>query len=264
MCTFTVVTVVFNDVHRIVETVQSVTAQKIEGLQHIIIDGQSTDGTLSMLENYQHLEIVSEPDNGIFDAMNKGLAKAVNDYVIFMNAGDTFYNENVLTDVRNYINNLHGQRPDMIFGDSWEFDRRNVGWGQFKKSRNIAMINYGMICHHQAIFYSVKFLKIKKINYDLSYLKAGDYAFTAEVIKNSNNVLRLPICICKYDLFGVSQTCYAFDFTEPRRVKVEILQLHIFIVYLITSFQKVLNFIKLKSPNTYHFIRYKIVFWCKR
>ena len=88
----TVVTVVFNDAAHIESTMLSVIGQTYKNIEYIVIDGKSNDGTTDLIKRYSDkiTKWISEPDKGIYDAMNKGLALATGDYVIFMNSGDKF------------------------------------------------------------------------------------------------------------------------------------------------------------------------------
>jgi len=105
METVYVITVCRNAASLIEETIQSVLSQTYQNLKYIIIDGASTDGTVDIIKRYEDkLALwISEPDKGIYDAMNKGLAKArelgADGWVNFMNAGDTFADENVIEDI---------------------------------------------------------------------------------------------------------------------------------------------------------------------
>ena len=109
MIRFTVVTITYNAERVLGRTLDSVLAQTYEGVEHLIIDGASTDGTLTMAEAYKrqsdesasaHKVIIqSEPDRGIYDAMNKGLTQASGDYIVFMNAGDFFPADDTLEQV---------------------------------------------------------------------------------------------------------------------------------------------------------------------
>lgn len=93
-----VVTIVYNNVRDIERTIQSVINQTYSNIEYVIVDGLSNDGTLQVIDQYksQITKFISEKDEGIYDAMNKGLALATGDYVIFMNSGDEFYdNETV-------------------------------------------------------------------------------------------------------------------------------------------------------------------------
>lgn len=98
---FSVITVVKNGASTIDRTISSVLSQTFSNFEYIILDGQSTDGTLDILNKYENeIDIViSEKDSGIYDAMNKGLTKATGNWVNFMNAGDTFYTPEIISDI---------------------------------------------------------------------------------------------------------------------------------------------------------------------
>ena len=108
MTRFSVITITYNAEAVLQRTLDSVLQQTYEGVEHIIIDGASTDRTLQMAEDYKaandngqspkpHKVIIhSEPDQGIYDAMNKGLTQASGDYVLIMNAGDFFPKDDTL------------------------------------------------------------------------------------------------------------------------------------------------------------------------
>src|SRR5258707_957655 len=95
----TVVTVVLNAVDVLDRTVRSVVDQDYPDLEYVVVDGQSTDGTLTLLHDYRDRihQFVSERDGGIYEAMNKGAALATGDWVLFMNAGDLFVEKDVVT-----------------------------------------------------------------------------------------------------------------------------------------------------------------------
>ena len=87
-----VITVVYNGEEHIGRTIESVLAQTYKEVEYIIIDGKSTDGTLEVIGSYNGIhKIVSEPDKGLYDAMNKGLKAASGEYVWFLNSGDQIY-----------------------------------------------------------------------------------------------------------------------------------------------------------------------------
>ncbi|MCI5136399.1 MAG: glycosyltransferase [Candidatus Electrothrix sp. AW2] len=93
----TVITVVFNGVQRLEETILSVIGQTYDNVEYIIIDGGSTDGTLDIIRKYEHAidYWVSEKDRGIYDAMNKGIDLTTGEWMNFMNAGDSFFSKNI-------------------------------------------------------------------------------------------------------------------------------------------------------------------------
>ena len=120
---FTVITVVYNAVDKIEDTIKSVISQSYENVEYIIIDGGSSDGTIDIIKKYEDkIDFwLSEKDSGIYDAMNKGIDLATGDWINFMNAGDCFHDSDVITSFAG-IENL---QYDVLFGDSVELDRGN-------------------------------------------------------------------------------------------------------------------------------------------
>ena len=105
-----IVTVTYNSVHNIEETILSVINQTYQNIEYIIIDGGSVDGTMNIVKKYKNSidYIVSEKDNGIYDAMNKGIQIASGKWINFLNSGDTFYNKKVIENIsfKNYENHV--------------------------------------------------------------------------------------------------------------------------------------------------------------
>lgn len=112
MSRFSIITINLNNFDGLKKTIESVTAQSFKDFEWIVIDGGSTDGSRELVEQYSnHLSYwVSEPDKGVYDAMNKGIEVAHGDYIIFMNSGDCFASQNVLSDV---VDDLDG---DIVAG----------------------------------------------------------------------------------------------------------------------------------------------------
>ncbi|MEX0929823.1 MAG: glycosyltransferase family 2 protein [Balneolales bacterium] len=111
-----IITVVFNNRHTIRHAIQSVLGQDHPDLEYIIIDGGSTDGTLEIIKTYGSKidTVVSEPDNGIYDAMNKGIARATGDIVGILNSDDIYQDRKVLSRVDRIFTN---ENPDSLYGD---------------------------------------------------------------------------------------------------------------------------------------------------
>ena len=146
MIKFTVITITYNAEAVLERTLQSVLCQTHEDVEHLIIDGASTDGTLAMAERYKaesdaselgHKVIIrSEPDDGIYDAMNKGLTQASGDYIIYMNAGDSFPKEDTLETIahRCRLNELPSDElPAVLYGNTDIVD----GEGRFLYPRRL-------------------------------------------------------------------------------------------------------------------------------
>ena len=131
MIRFTVVTITYNAEAVLQRTLDSVLCQTYEGVEHLIIDGASKDGTLTMAEAYKqksdesasaHKVIIqSEPDHGIYDAMNKGLTQASGDYIVFMNAGDCFPQPDTLEQIVHRCRLSEqptAELPGVLYGDT--------------------------------------------------------------------------------------------------------------------------------------------------
>ena len=110
-----IITISFNTENTIEKTLQSVAYQSYKNIEHIIVDGGSKDNTLEICNSFSHIsKIISEPDNGVYDAFNKGLELATGDVVGFLNADDIFYNENSVQEIANiFLNN----ETDIVYGN---------------------------------------------------------------------------------------------------------------------------------------------------
>lgn len=166
---FSIVTVVRNDAPGFERTALSIRAQTCSDYEWIVIDGGSSDGTVDCIHG--NIDIISswlsEPDNGIYDGMNKGLRRAVASYVVFLNAGDIFADENVLERVQS---ELKAAPCDVLFGSS------QLDFGGFRvrrKARAPCYIWHGQPGLHQSTFFRCK--KHLEFEYDGSYRICGDY-----------------------------------------------------------------------------------------
>ena len=145
-----IITVVFNAVQTLEDTIKSVLGQTYDNLEFIIVDGGSNDGTLDILKKNDSLKITfkSEPDKGIYDAMNKGIKIAKGEWIYFLGADDTFYNETVLEKV---FSDSAIDSYDLMYGNVYAHALKRVYDGEFSKDR-LLFQNIS----HQAIFYKKK------------------------------------------------------------------------------------------------------------
>ena len=110
-----IITISFNTENTIGNTLKSVEGQSYKNIEHIIIDGGSKDNTLEICNSFSHIsKIISEPDNGVYDAFNKGLELVTGDVVGFLNADDIFYNENSVQEIENAFSN---NETDIVYGN---------------------------------------------------------------------------------------------------------------------------------------------------
>lgn len=190
-----VITVVYNDAKHIEETILSVINQTYPNIEYIIIDGKSTDGTLDIIKKYEHKlnYWISEPDKGIFDAMNKGLIHATGTWINFMNSGDIFANANV---INNVFNKKNFEDKFVIYGDAI-YVRPN---GKvFSKAKNVKSIRYNMPTTHQAFF--VKSDIAKNIKFNTIYKYAADYNMIYNIFHKYGNhkIQYVPEIITEYE-----------------------------------------------------------------
>lgn len=194
MTKFSIITITYNNFHGLQRTSQSILTQSSKDFEWIIIDGNSSDGTKDYLKTLPATHIVSEPDAGIYDAMNKGLGKATGTYVIFMNAGDAFAAPDTLDKINDSISNA----PDFIYGDALEGPPY-----RYKKSRPHKHIILGMFTHHQAMLYRRD--TIGALRFDTRYTIAADYDFTCRFLKQCKDICYFPHPVCLFEMGGVSQ-----------------------------------------------------------
>lgn len=153
---FSIVTVVFNAEQHIAETVQSVFDQTFDDYEYIVIDGASTDQTMAILEQYQAQidTLLSEPDRGIYDAMNKAIGLAKGKYVNFMNAGDRFYSTETLAKVAEHWKREGGfDLIDIMYGKVVKISSEASSF-QYEKGKHVSANSFFLsipMCH-QAMF----------------------------------------------------------------------------------------------------------------
>lgn len=197
MTLFSIITVTKNNRDGLKRTAHSIAEQEFTDFQWVIVDGVSSDGTVDDLETYD-ASILCEPDEGPYDAMNKGIDLALGDYIIFMNAGDLFAQTQTLQKIRDAI---QFSKPDFIYGDAWETDGRRTA---FKPARSYLKVAKGMFTHHQAMFF--KRSLIRELRYDLNYKIAADYDFVLRFLNKASTCLYVPQPICVFRSGGMSQT----------------------------------------------------------
>ncbi|GED32164.1 glycosyltransferase family 2 protein [Brevibacillus centrosporus] len=191
-----IITVTYQAGERLATTIKSVMSQTYRNKEYVIVDGGSTDETLAIIGRYRRMidEVISEPDKGIYDAMNKGLSLVSpdSDYVIFMNAGDVFYNHVVLDAI------LPGRTGDKhLYGNIYrdgQIVSQPVQLSDFYLSTQ-------MICH-QSILFATRLHQ--RVLYDCRYSISADFKAVLEMRKNGDIFEKVDQAICKYEGGGVS------------------------------------------------------------
>lgn len=204
MIKFTIITCTYQAEKEVERTLRSVLEQTYKDVEHLIVDGASTDATLrlaqayvteSQAQNNEHqVMVTSEPDKGLYDAMNKGLKHATGDYVLFLNAGDTFPSESTLTQVAACAERA-SVLPGVLYGDTDIVNNE----GRFVRHRRLSppkklswkSFMQGMVVCHQA-FYARTDLA-KKVPYQLKYRYSADVDWCIRVMKIAQKQ-GLPLC----------------------------------------------------------------------
>ncbi len=189
----TVITVSYNSVCSIEDTINSVLSQNFKDCEYIIIDGKSTDGTIDVIYKYKRQIdcILTEKDSGIYDAMNKGIDKARGEWILFLNCGDVFYSSNVLKDVSNYLSNTDAS---VVYGDTQVIFPNDIHVILKPKSMN-AMRRKLPFCH-QACFLR-RDVAISNL-FDLNYKICADYNQFYSIYLANYQFQYIPITISKY------------------------------------------------------------------
>lgn len=202
MIKFTIITITYNAEAVVQRTLDSVLAQDYPLIEHIIVDGASKDGTLNVANKYKEesdrqtagrsVVVKSEPDGGIYDAMNKGLKLATGDYVCFLNAGDFLPDSLTLTTIAtnarlNETEDEGGQLPAVVYGETDLVDNN----GQFLRHRRLSAperltwksFREGMLVCHQAFYARTDIAKQE--DYDLNYRHSADVDWCIRVMKRA-------------------------------------------------------------------------------
>lgn len=210
-----VITVSYNAVVTIEQTIKSILSQSLKDIEYIIIDGGSSDGTKDIITRYQNniTYWISEPDRGIYDAMNKGIIASKGRYIYFIGADDTLYNAEVLEKVARILST---QKLDILVGET-VYDNGTI----FKSQFNLKMLLHNTI-HHQAAFYKRQLFEF--FIYDIKYKLIADYELNLKLYlqKNKLKYKFIPdsISVCKDGGASRLQLNQAFNETNAIRRKV--------------------------------------------
>ena len=199
-----IITIAYNSAETIEDTIKSIITQDYSNIEYIIIDGGSTDKTLSIVDKFKDsiTTIISEPDKGIYDAMNKGVQNATGDIVGILNSDDIYANKKVVTHIVKAIGNKDSIYADLVYVDRANTDKITRYWKSGKYRKGI--FKKGWMPPHPTFF-------IKKSCYDqygiynLQLKSAADYELMLRMLHKHNiSVAYLPEVITKMRVGGQS------------------------------------------------------------
>lgn len=215
---FSIITVTYNAEKVLEDTIQSVVTQTYKNIEYIIVDGASTDGSMEIVERYKSriAKVVSEPDKGLYDAMNKGIGMATGDYLCFLNAGDSFHEDDTL---QLMVHSISGSElPDILYGETAIVDaaghflhmRRlqapeRLNWKSFKQ---------GMLVCHQAFFARHTIME----PYDLKYRFSADFDWCIRLMKKAHTFHNTHVTVVDYLEEGMTTRNHKASLKERFRI----------------------------------------------
>ena len=211
-----VITVCYNAEKEIVATLQSVKEQTFTEYEYIIIDGASKDKTLEVISQsgVTPTHLISERDKGIYDAMNKALALAKGEYLMFLNAGDSLYSANTLQQIADAAK----QTPDVIYGDTAivDADRNYLHPRKLRPPKNLTSSSFknGMLVCHQA------FLPKRELAmpYDMAYRFSSDFDWCVKILSKSKTCTQIEGFIVNYLQEGATTRNHIKSLKERFRI----------------------------------------------
>jgi glycosyltransferase involved in cell wall biosynthesis len=204
-----IITITYNADQYLERTIQSIMNQSDQDFEYLIIDGKSKDGTLQIAEKYKSRinKLISEPDKGLYDAMNKGLKNASGDFVWFMNAGDEINDKETVSRIRNVARESLPVSIDVFYGDTYFVNnegeiqglRSEITPHHLPKDLKWQDMKLGMLVCHQA-FIARKSIAPLYMENNLS----ADVDWEIECLKRAKEVKYLDFVVAKYLIGGVS------------------------------------------------------------
>lgn len=209
-----IITINFNDKTGLEKTINSIINQTWADFEFIVIDGASTDGSKEILEKYQNQisHWISEPDTGVYNAMNKGIRIANGEYLIFMNSGDSFVDPTILEKIAPQLE----FSTDIVFGDAIFVANNDETIINFPKKLNFSFFYENSLCHQSTFLHKSLFLDNQ---YNEYFKIVSDWEFNVKnICLYGKSYKHIDEVICYYDLNGISSTQKILDLEERNKV----------------------------------------------
>ena len=243
-----IITVSYNSAETIKDSIESVLNQTYKNIEHIIIDGNSTDGTIEIIKSYGNKihKFISEPDNGIYDAMNKGINLASGNIIGILNSDDFYFDNNIIAKV---MNEFRTQDVDSVFGDLIYIDKNNTDniiryWKSQQYKKNL--FQNGWHPAHPTFFVKREIYE-KYGNFNLDFLIASDYELMLRFLeKHKITSSYIPEILVKMRTGGESnriQNIFQANIESYKAWKINNLKINP-IVFLKKPLSKILQYFK--------------------
>ena len=236
----------FNSEHLVRKAIDSVIDQTYQDWEIWIVDNCSVDGTIDIIREYSKVDrricYISEPDEGIYDAMNKGIRSAKGEWIYFLGSDDVLHNNTVIEDIATEIS--QSVFNDVIYGRVYSHSRKTVIGKEWKKNDWV----YANVCH-QAIFYKRE-LFAKFGMYELDYKVCGDYAYNLMLQTKDVKWQYVDLVIARFGGNGISNNCFDSSFHDKKEE----------ILYKLYLYLPKKDLYEAKKYYIYNEIRYKH-FW---
>lgn len=193
--TVSIITIVYNGVDTLAKTIQSIARQSYSHIEYIVVDGGSTDGTVDVIKDYGKVvtKWISEPDEGLYDAMNKGIDMATGDYLWFINSGDEIFDRDTLSELfeKNSLADVYYGDTVMVDKDGKVIGERRLQppyslcWTDFKK---------GMLVSHQSIIVSRTIAE----KYNTKYRFSADFEWCMVALKKAHSVVNTQLVLSRF------------------------------------------------------------------
>lgn len=210
----TVITVTYNAGPLLTRTLDNLRRQQYAQMEVIVVDGQSADGTVDIIRQSGDIvnRWVSEPDGGIYDAMNKGVRMATGEWIVFMNAGDTFAADDVLS---------------RVFSDEWPTDMADIIYGDVMKDGQVKtapdtyrLYHRMLFCHQSAI---VRRSQLTDTSFDTRHRLSADHKFFITRYRRGARFLHVGLPVADFDTGGVSNSHRSAGLADNIRVMAEVM-----------------------------------------
>ncbi|WP_343531041.1 glycosyltransferase family 2 protein [Pedobacter sp.] len=242
-----VITIVYNNVKDIERTMLSVLNQSYPNIEYVVVDGASNDGTLEVIKKYENriAKLISEKDNGIYDAMNKGLELATGDYVLFMNSGDEIYELETVEKIFATAPNA-----DIYYGETEMYDEnwQNLGRRRHQAPEHFTWesFKYGMSISHQAIYIKRSLTE----PYNLQYRYSSDIDWIIKIAKKASSIVNTHLYVAKYLVGGMSKKKHRESLKERFQILSHYYGLVSNIInHIVIAFNLAFYFLKHKRTN---------------